>query len=187
MNRVRFSTVQDVIDAFPTAKDDIGKVEPDMRSLDVLRSLIAKREWESAISLCCYLLSRRDAIDWACRSTRRMIQKFDDADDKALRFVEAWIAEPEEGNRRKALAIGNTNDTASSVTWLALAAGWSGGSVVPPEFGHVPASPERTARATRVALFIAQSSLDEASKDKIMVTCLEDGLNLAGGEPAASR
>ena len=28
--------------------------------------------------------------------------------------------------------------------WMALAAGWSGGSVMPPEFGNAPAAPHQT-------------------------------------------
>ena len=75
-----------------------------------------------------------------------------------LGFAEDWVEEPEEPRRRKALASGTMGDTRSPATWVALAAGWSGGNVVPDEMGYAPADPEQTAKAVRVALFIASVS-----------------------------
>ena len=68
---------------------------------------------------------------------------------KMLGFAEAWVEEPEEPRRRKALASGNVGDTRSPATWVALAAGWSGGSIVPDDMGYAPADPEQTAKAVR--------------------------------------
>ena len=71
--------------------------------------------------------------------------------------------------------------------WLALAAAYSGGSVVPAEYGVVEAKPEQTASAIRAAILIALSGLARDSRDRIMTACLEDGIQLARGEPGSSR
>jgi uncharacterized protein DUF6931 len=183
MSQVRFSTVQDLFEAFPMAAQDVGKVDVGMRSLDFLRSLIDRRDWEHAISFCAYLLPRRTAVAWGCRSLRQMVERFDTNEDRAIGFAEAWVEEPAEATRGKALAIGNINDHNAPATWLALAAGWSGGSVVPPEFDPIEAKPEKTARAVRVALFVALSRLTSDNKDRIMTACLEDGIQFARGGP----
>ena len=183
MSQVRFSTVQDLFDAFPTAVKDVGKAEVGMRSLDFLRSLIERRDWPHAISFCAYLLPKRVAVAWGCRWVRRMVEQFDADEERAIDYAEAWVEEPGEAARGKALAIGNINDHNSAATWLALAAGWSGGSVYPPEFEPAEAKPEKTARAVRVALFVGLSRLTRDAKDRIMTTCLEDGIHLARGEP----
>jgi hypothetical protein len=186
MNQARFSTVQDLFEAFPMAAQEVGKADVGMRSLDFLRSLIERRDWEHAISFCAYLLPRRTAVAWGCRSLRQMAERFDASEDRAINYAEAWVDEPGEATRGKALAIGNINDHNAPATWLALAAGWSGGSVVPPEFDPIETTPEKTARAVRVALFVALSRLPRAGRDRIMTACLEDGIQFARGEPPSA-
>lgn len=104
-----------------------------------------------------------------------------------LSFAEDWVEEPEEPRRRKALASGTMGDTRSPATWVVLAAGWSGGSVVPDEMGYAPADPEQTAKAVRVALFIALSRLQGDAKHRVMTACLQDGILFASGGPVSSR
>ncbi len=187
MSQTRFSTVQDLLDAYPMARHDIGKAENAMASLDFLRAAVKAGNWHGAVSFCSYLLPRRVAVAWGCRSLRRMKDRFDASENRALGFTEDWVAEPDERSRNKALALGNANDPEQPATWLALAAGWSGGSVVPPEFDHVDPQPEQTARAVRAALLIGLCGLGWDSRDRIMTACLEDGIQLARGEPRSSR
>jgi hypothetical protein len=183
MSQVRFSTVQDLFEAFPAAVKDVGTADVGLRSLDFLRALIERRDWPHAISFCAYLLPRRVAVAWGCRWVRRMVEQFDASEERAISYAEAWVEEPGEATRGKALAIGNINDNNSPGTWLALAAGWSGGSVYPPEFEPAEAKPEKTARAVRVALFAGLARLPRDARDRIMTACLEDGIHLARGEP----
>jgi hypothetical protein len=187
MSQVRFSTVQDLFEAFPPAVKDVGKADVGMQSLDFLRSLIEKRDWKPAIAFCAYLLPRRVAVAWGCGSVRRMVAQFDSNEDRAIGYAEAWVEEPTEATRGKALAIGNINDHNSPTTWLALAAGWSGGSVFPPEFDSVEAKPEKTARAICIALVVGLSQLSGDARDRVMTACLEDGIHFARGEPRAAR
>jgi hypothetical protein len=187
MKQVRFSTLQDLFGAYPSAGEDVGKGDPDMPSLDFLRQLADTKDWEPAISLCAYLLPRREAVAWGCRSLRRMADRFDESEDRAIAYAEEWAAEPEEWRRTRALALGNRNNPRSPTTWLALAAGWSGGSVMPPECEHREAPPEQTAKAVRVSLFVALSRLARDAKDRIMTPCLEDGIQSVRGEPGARR
>jgi hypothetical protein len=184
MSQVRFATVRDLFDTYPSASADVGAAEDGMRSLDFVRALVGKKDWQPAVSFCAYLLPRRVAVAWACRSIRRMVGALRSDEDRMLGFAEDWVQEPEEPRRRKALASGTVGDTRSPASWVALAAGWSGGSVVPDEMGYVPADPEQTAKAVRVAFFIALSKLEGDAKHRVMTACLEDGIKLAsGGSP----
>jgi hypothetical protein len=184
MSRVRFATVRDLFDSFPSAAGDVGQAEEALGSLDFLKRLIASQEWEPAISFCAYLLPRRIAVAWACQSVRKMVSPISPDEERMLGFVQAWVEDPEEPRRRKVLAAGTVGDTKSPATWVALAAGWSGGSIVPENMGHVPADPEQTAKAVRVALFIALSRLNTKEKQRVMTACLYDGIQLAGGGPS---
>ena len=184
MIQTRFATVRDLFENFPSAPADVGPADDRLSSLDFLRDLVKRQQWQPAISFCAYLLPRRAAVAWACRSLRGMISAPTAEEQRLLEFVEAWVADPEEHHRRKVLAAGTVGDPRSPATWAALAAGWSGGSIVPEELGHVPAKPEQTAKAVRVSLFIALSRLEGEVKQRIMTACLQDGIQLAGAAGA---
>lgn len=181
MSQARFLTVRDLFDAYPSASADVGSADDGARSLDFVRTLVGKQAWQPAVSFFAYFLPRRVAVAWGCRSLRRMVERMTPDEDRMIAFAEAWVAEPEEPRRRKALASGTIGDPKSPATWLALAAGWSGGSIVPEEMGYTPADPEQTAKAVRVALFIALSRLEETAKQRVMTTCLQDGIQFASG------
>jgi hypothetical protein len=187
MSQVRFVTVRDLFDSYPSASADVGPAEDSMRSLDFIRALVSKKEWQPAVSFCAYLLPRRVAVAWACRSVRRMVRELRSDEERMLGFAEDWVAEPEEPRRRKALASGMMGDRRSPATWVVLAAGWSGGSVVPEEMGYAPAAPEQTAKAVRVALFITLSRLNREAIHDLMTACLQDGILLAGEGSVSSR
>lgn len=187
MVQVRFGTVHDLFQAFPLARYDVGKADADKPSLDFLQEAAAARIWHQAVSFCAYLLPRRVSVAWGCRSLRRMFDHFDANDSRALTVAETWVREPDEPSRNKALAVGNANDPEQPATWLALAAGWSGGSIVPADYAPVEAKPDQAARAVRAALLIGLCRLPRDSRDRIMTACLEDGIQLARGEPRPPR
>jgi hypothetical protein len=53
--------------------------------------------------------------------------------------------------------------------------------------GYAAADPEQTAKAVRVAFFIALSRLEGDTKHRVMTVCLEDGISLASGASVARR
>ena len=179
----RFPTVRDLYEAFPTAQDDIGMAVNDEPSLAFLKSLAASQIWDAAISFCAYLLPRREAVWWGCQSLRHMVDLAPHEED-ILALAEAWVREPEEDSRRAALDYGSQADTQLPATWMALAAGWSGGSVVPTEMGIVPAAPHQTARAIRAGLMIAMTRVPNEEMANVMAPCVESGLALAAGTPS---
>jgi Family of unknown function (DUF6931) len=184
MATIRFATVRDLYAAFPDAQDDVGAEPCDEPALDFLKRLVAEEKWEAAVSYCCYLLPRREAVWWGCQSLRRIQPHRAPKDGTALDLAEAWVREPEERNRRAALDFGTEADHRAPATWMALAAGWSGGSVVPPELGVAYAPPYQTARAIRAGLMIAMSYVATEDIPRLMKPCIESGIVLAVGRPA---
>jgi len=181
MASLRFPTVSDLYGAFPTAKDDVGTDPGNEPPLTFLQSLVEKESWDKAVSFCAYLLPRREAVWWGCQSLRRVKAQFPPAELAALDAAEAWVREPEENFRRAALAVGNQNDGALPAVWMALAAGWSGGSILPPEYSAVQAPPHQTARAVRTGILIAMSQLPAAEIPRLIRPCIESGIELASG------
>jgi hypothetical protein len=180
MATIRFATARDLYEAFPIAQDDVGAEPSDDSALDFLRKLVAEENWGAAVSYCAYLLPRREAVWWGCQSLRRIQPDRGPNGNAALDAAEAWVREPEEDRRLAALNIGNAGDHRAPATWMALATGWSGGSMMP-EFGYAPAAPYQTARAIRAGLMIAMAQVAGGEMSKVMKPCLESGVELATG------
>ena len=68
MAHLRFERVRDVIDAFPSVAFELDIEPSDEGSLDFLSSLAGGGELDKAVGFCAYLLPRREAVWWGCRS-----------------------------------------------------------------------------------------------------------------------
>ena len=182
MHGVRFATVRDLYEAFPAARQDVGSEPSGTDSLLFLRDLVAKGGLAQAAVYCVYLLPRREAVWWGCETLRRLIPDQASKDQEALEAAEAWVFKPEEECRIEALEIGTRGDGRSPATWMALAAGWSGGNVVASEVGTAPAPADQTARALRAGLLIALAKAPRENLGEILRACLQDGIGLAIGD-----
>ena len=184
MGRLRFVTARDLFDAFPIALDEL-QVEPnDEPSLEFLRALVESGAMDQAIGFVAYLLPRREAVWWGCRSIRTIIPQRSPEEEAAIRIAEDWVKEPEEERRVAALDLGLRHSNRLPSTWLALAAGWSGGSMNPGVEGSPQVLPYQTARAVRAALLVAGCRVGIAEKAAVFRLCVEDGARLAADESA---
>lgn len=182
MAALRFPTLRGLYDAFPTAVGDVGLPAGDEDCVALLRALAGREDWPAAVSLCAYILPRREAVWWGCRCLKGLDPSVSDSQLESLHAAEAWARQPDEAHRRAALAVGGAGDASLPATWMALAAGWSGGSVVPPEYAAVRPPPEQTARCVRAGLLIAISQLPGETLRQKMNDYLERGIDLAMAE-----
>jgi hypothetical protein len=178
MASLRFVTVRDLYEAFPIARGDVGATSSDEPSLDFLGALVAKEAWGPAVSFCAYLLPRREAVWWGCQSLRRIQPQRSPGDTQAIDVAENWVREPDDERRLAALNLGQQGDYGAPATWMALAAGWSGGSVAP-GFPNAPAPPYQTARSIRAGLMIAMAGVPNSDMSKVLKPCMEEGMSLA--------
>ena len=89
------------------------------------------------------------------------------------------MLEPEEDLRRAALKVGMLTDGGLPAAWMALAAGWSGGSIMPPEYGFMSAGPHQTARAVRAGIMIAMTQMLSDQVPAVLKPCVDSGIELA--------
>ena len=181
-DRLRFTTARQVFEAFPTAADDI-EVEPaDEAPLDFARKLIGRR-FEAIVYLA-YLLPRREAVWWGCQCVRAI--GGNKADD-ALTAAEAWVRDPDESTRRAALNLGWTRNARIATTWLALAAGQSGGSITPEDAHPVTPPPQATALGVKAAVILAIAQSPPAGQSAWLSACVEAAIRFAQGGDAKVR
>ncbi len=180
-SRVRFSTAGDVCEAFK----DLRRIAPApgdaSAPLDYVRRLLASRRPIDAIAFLAHVLPRREAVWWARQCVGAILGAR--AEDEALRVADAWVRAPEEERRRAALDVAAAGDPERPTTWLARAAGRSGGNIRAPEQKPIVAAPAACAQAANAAIVLAICAQDPRTIGAWIAACVEAGVRFAeGGE-----
>ena len=172
-DRLRFQTVADLFGAFPTAEIDVGREPSTQGSLEFVRALAAERDFRSALSYLSYLLGRREAVWWACGCIRQLGEPGPD-EQSPSRPRRPGCDHPTT-RRVRALEEGTRCRSRFPATWLALAAGWSGGNLPSGGVARIPPPPQMTAQAVRTALLIGTSRVPATKPDKSCQNGLQRG------------
>jgi hypothetical protein len=170
MNRIRFATIRALSESFPEALENIGAEPTDEPPIAFLNRHAAAGRPGHAIEVCAYLLPRREAVWWGCASARTLLGGRLQGDAAGLVAAEAWVQEPSEENRQRALDVGTSAASNEPLTWLALAA-------FPPTPFPVP--PFMTSRAVRISLLISMGRVNPENRPKLLQSCLDEGIRLA--------
>ena len=176
--RLRFNTAREVFDAFPTAYDDITAEPDDTPPLRFLNVLAKSETPEEAITFCSYMLPRREAVWWAYQCVTLNGTELSTEERDLVTVAESWVREPDEDNRKKALVAGMNARYKTPGAWVALAAGWSGGSMVVEAEYPVPAPAHLTARAANAAVLSALARIDNDRRAEYLKTYVDGGVNL---------
>jgi hypothetical protein len=180
MSRVRFTTARSVFETFPELATKSTVAPTDDPPILFLKNLSAREKFEDAVAFCAHLLPRREAVWWACGSVRAFLGDLVQGQVAGLVAAETWVHEPNDKNRLLALQTGTRSDNSDPLTWLALAAGWSGGMLSPNP--PVPVPHYLTARAVRIAILLSARHIKLPVRPQRMRICIADGLRLAEGD-----
>lgn len=174
---LRFNTDRALFVAFPTARAEVGVEPKDLDPPSVARELVGAGKLNEAMTLCAYLLSRREAVVWGCRSLRSFQSDTRGMTTPCLKAAEDWIARSSEANQAAAREAGEAGSVDEASTWMARAAGWSGGMLGP--YLPAPVPPHLTAVGVSVGLRLALHYLRPEDRLARGRACVEDALRLA--------
>lgn len=107
---------------------DLALAALDDRSLpqQFLRALVEKELHPDAIQLVAHYLPKRQAVWWACQCVKGTVGANSTPEMKAaLEATERWVAQPSEENRRLAQQAGESEESGSAASLVALAAAFS--------------------------------------------------------------
>jgi len=178
MSRLRFNTTREVFETFPSAAEVILTPPTTEPPLAFLGRLVTGPAPMEAVGFCAFVLPRREAVWWALQAVRGMQPP--GQQDPGLAAAEAWVREPGDRTRFDALKLAQTGDRARSGTWVAWAAGYSGGSMM--ENHGVPCPPDLTAKMTRIAVLNAINRLSIRDRDSALRASVEACIRLAKDE-----
>ncbi len=179
---MRFNTDAALFDAFPTARAHIATAPLDVPPAVFVDGLVKASKFDEGLSFCSYLLARREAVAWGCRCWRtRLVQ---DAGPGAppspgIDAAEAWAEAPSDKRRLKAYDDWTTGNREDPATWFALAAAWSGGSMIPSLPNSPSAAPHLTATLVRVGLLLMLNRVTASERPTSAKQWIDAGLHLA--------
>lgn len=153
----------------PEMGEDITSRPRDgMHCLEFLQHLQAGPTPEESATLLAYSLQPRHAVWWSHECLQASPDLVTEQDRKMLSLIAAWVAEPDEARRYAALDAGMAEQVRSPGGWLALAAGWSGGSMSAP--GLPPVAPPRylMARALNAGVHSALARVPQERRRRML-------------------
>lgn len=174
-----FERAKDLFEAFPSLADDLVARPDDEASLTFFARLLKTPTPEEAVTFGAYLLPRRRAVWWGHRCVVSIIHLLTDQDLRMLQLAEAWVREPEEDQRNLALQEGMAARNKTPGVWIALAAGWSGGSIVEPTQPRVAPPPFLTPRAVNAGILGALARVDYPHRADTLRSFVQMGVELA--------
>jgi hypothetical protein len=178
MLHARFPTARSLFETFP----ELGKgstVAPDDEApVAYLRKLLAQEKVDEAVKFCAHLLPRREAVWWACGCARVLLNELHRDRAACLVAAEKWAHNPTEDLQKAALKLGSESDSNDALTWLALAAGWTGGVLFAKSDGPVPMPNYLTGRAAGTAVLLSSLGSKRDRVDRLK-QCIAEGIKLA--------
>jgi len=135
-------------------------LDPAVNVRAFLDSLRRNELHTDAISVLTHVLPKQYALAWGCECWQQLYKgvEVDPADRSAIAAAQRWLKDPTEENRRAALELVDRLGLHTAAAWLAAAAGWSGGSVLPPGQPEVPPPASLTGDAVGAAVILAAAT-----------------------------
>jgi hypothetical protein len=177
--RLRFSTARDLFEAFPVALEDMDARPSDRGSLEFVKDLMASRTPEDAITFSAYLLDKREAVWWGHQCLSAVPDKLAPEDVEMLALAENWVRHPDEPQRMAALDAGMASQRKTPGVWIALGAGWSGGSMMGPDTVPVPPPPHLTAKAVNAGVLGVLARVDRKARASTLGRFVDMAVRLA--------
>ncbi|MEM8812105.1 MAG: hypothetical protein AAGF59_05760 [Pseudomonadota bacterium] len=177
-SRLRFNTASEVFEAFPTAYEDITASPNADHPLRFLEGLLSSPVPEEAITFCAYMLPRREAVWWARQCVTYNGAELSAEEQDLVAIADAWVRDPDEENRVQALRAGMNARVKSAGAWVALAAGWSGGSMALDAEHPVPPPPHLTAKASNAAVLSALARVSTQQRAEYLSAFVDGGIKL---------
>lgn len=178
-SRLRFRSAKELFEAFPSAMQDMRAVPDERPSVEFCRMLLAGKIPEEAVTFCAYLLPRRVAVWWGHQCLSHLPDTLDEQDRAMLQLAEDWVRDPEEDRRYAALEHAMASEMKTPGVWIALAAGWSGGSLAPRGLSPVTPQPFLTPRAVNAGVLGALARVATARRSSLLAGFVEMGITLA--------
>lgn len=177
---LRVQLANHLLDRIPEISEDIpSPALPNEGCLAFGRRLQLGSTPEWAITAMAFALLPRPAVWWGHECLKALPDLLTEHDTAMLVLCAAWVAEPDEPHRYAALNSGMQAKQRGAGAWLAIGAGWSGGSMAPQGLPLVEAPPFALGRAVNAAVLTALARVPQDRRARMLDHYLNMGEVLA--------
>lgn len=176
--QLRFETAEDLFSSIPEVAEDMTAAPTSAATVDYLHGLRKSAIPEEAITFCAYLLPSREAVWWGHECMVYLKDLLTQDDNELLQMVRDWVENPTDENKHKALDAALSREIKTPCVWLACGAGWSGGSMTPPDQPSVPAPAFLAPRAINGAILSLLASADNTKRTRLIDGFVDMALHL---------
>ncbi len=149
-------TAAEICRHVPLSEAAAKLLRPDMQARPFLDLLIEKQHYADAVRFLAHMMTKREAIWWACLCIRPDKGAVVSAAAAAAHQpAEAWVADPTDAKRRAAHAAAEAAGIGPPVKLTCEAAFFSEGSMGPAEYKEVPAPEGLSATTAANAVILA--------------------------------
>jgi hypothetical protein len=154
------------------AEDMEARPQPGEPALTFALRLLNSPAPEEAVTFMAQLFTRRVAIWWGHECLRYLEPLLEAQDLEMMALCAAWVATPDDGHRQRVASEAEACATRSPGVWLALAAGWTGGSLAPANSPVVPPPRFLTGRGVNAAVLSALARGKREDRQATLATFL---------------
>lgn len=177
---LRHETAAGIFAALPEIGEDLdARPEPGEPSTDFARRLLGTPAPEEGITFAAQMFTRRAAVWWGHECLRHLAPLLDPGDPAMMRLAADWVARPDDETRALALDGALAAPARSPGVWLALGAGWTGGSLAPPDSAVVAPPRFLTGRAVNAAVLSALARVPHRRRQETLGDFVSMALDLA--------
>lgn len=179
--KIRIPTAE-ILGRFTLSQAGAASARSELAPAVVLDALMAADCWADCVRLLAFGLPKREAVWWACLCARHtMPDVLPELESVALAAAEGWVLQPGEASRRASWAAVEALGFEAPVSWCAVAAFWSGGSMAPPDTPRVPPGELLTAKAVSAAVLLAAARHDSVAMPQRFRNFIAWGIDIANG------
>ncbi len=157
-------------------------VQEELTHSELLRRLIEGGQHTAAVRYLAHALPKREAVWWACLCIRgTLLDTLKPEVLAVLEAAEAWARQPSDEKRRAAQAAVDAAGMDSPAAMAAMAAFFSGGSLVPTDLPEVPPAANLTGRMVTGAVALTAVAREPEKAAERYRAFLSKGIELAMG------
>lgn len=152
------------------AEDMDARPDRDEAALKFVQRLLVSPTPEEAITFMAQLFTRRVAVWWGHECLRYLEKQLDPLDLEMMQLCAAWVASPDETHRHHVATSADACAVRSPGVWLAMGAGWSGGSLAAPDNPVVTPPRFLTGRGVNASVLSALARVPRGERQQTLET-----------------
>jgi hypothetical protein len=183
VNKLSAAQLEDVLSRCELTPEALALTEGMADTASAIAALIKAGFLIEAARVFAHALPKREAVWWACMCALHTApEPLPPADLKARELAEKWVRSQADDIRRAAMQEATTAGFQSPEAWAAVAAFWSGDSLVPVDAQmKVAPPPHLTGVAVAGAVTLAAVRIKPARKDQRLNLFLGSARDIAAG------